>query len=56
MKFIILILSMIIGIKTVSYGIYEMKKNNNKLGGSFVIVLAFISAITPNIIVYLKGV
>lgn len=56
MKFIILILSITIGIKTTSYGIYEIKENNNKFGGCFVIVLGIISAITPNIIVYLKGV
>lgn len=56
MRIIILILSIIIGIKTISYGIYEIKNNSNKLGGIFVISLAIISAILPNICVLLKGI
>lgn len=31
MKYIILITSIIVCIKTASYGIYEIKKNSNKL-------------------------
>ena len=56
MQFIIMVLSIIVGIKTVSYGIFEINKNNNKFGGSFVIILAIIATFFPNIIVYLKGI
>lgn len=31
MKYLVLILSIIISIKTVSYGVYEIKKNSNLL-------------------------
>ena len=56
MKVVIFILSVIIGIKTLSYGIYEFKENKNTFGGIFVIVLATISTILPNVIVYVKGI
>ena len=56
MQLVIIILSIIVGIKTASYGIFEISKNNNKFGGIFIIVLAIICAITPNIIVFLKGI
>ena len=56
MHFLVLILSIIIFIKTTSYGIYELNENNNKLGGVVVISIATISLILPNIIVYIRGV
>lgn len=56
MKIVIIILSIIIGIKTVSYGIYEIKENKNTFGGIFVIILAAISTILPNVVVYVKGI
>lgn len=56
MQFIILFLSIIIGIKTISYGVFEIKENNNKFGGYSVIFLAIICVLLPNIIVYLKGI
>ena len=56
MKIVIFILSIIIGIKTVSYGVYELKENKNTFGGIFVIALAAISTILPNVVVYLKGI
>jgi len=55
MKFLILILSIIIFIKTTSYGLYELK-NNNKIGGIVVITLAMFSLILPNAIVYIRGI
>ena len=56
MKIIIFILSIVIGIKTISYGMYEINENKNKFGGIFVISLAAISIILPNLIVYINGI
>ena len=43
MKVLVLILSIIIFIKTTSYGVYELKENNNKTGGIVVISIAVIA-------------
>ena len=56
MKFVIIILSIIVGIKTISYGAYELKENKNTFGGICVIILAISSAILPNVIIYIKGI
>ena len=56
MKIVIVILSLIILIKTTSYGIYEIKNNENKFGGIFVITLAIISTILPIIVVNINGI
>ena len=56
MKFVILFLSIIVGIKTVSYGLFEIRKNKNTFGGIFVTILAISSTILPNVVVYLKGI
>ena len=56
MKFLVLILSIIIFIKTTSYGMYELKENNNRTGGIIVIVIATLSLIFPNLVVYFRGV
>lgn len=56
MHFLVIILSIIIFIKTTSYGIYELKENNNKLGGVTVIAIATASLILPNVVVYFRGV
>ena len=56
MKFVILILSIIVGIKTTSYGIFEIKENKNTFGGIFVIGLAIVNLILPNVSVYFKGI
>lgn len=56
MKIVIFILSIVIGIKTVSYGIYEIKENKNTFGGIFVIAIAAISTILPNVVVYFNGI
>ena len=56
MKIVVFVLSAIIGIKTISYGIYEISKNNNRFGGIFVISLAIISAILPNICIWIMGI
>ena len=56
MKFLVLILSIIIFIKTTSYGLYELKENNNKTGGITVIVIASIALFLPNVVVYFRGI
>jgi len=56
MKVLVLILSIIIFIKTTSYGIYELKENNNKSGGIVVISIAFLSLILPNLVIYFRGI
>ncbi len=55
MKILVIILSVLIFVKTVSYGIYEIKENN-KTGGIFVIIIAIISLIFPNIMVFTKNI
>ena len=56
MKFIIIILSLIICIKTISYGLYEIKKNQNNLGGIFVITLGIFSSSLAIIVLNLRGI
>ena len=56
MKFLVLILSIIIFIKTTSYGLYELKENQNKIGGVVVITIATISLALPNVVVFIRGV
>jgi hypothetical protein len=55
MKVLILILSIIIFIRTTSYGLYEIKENNNKPAGIIVIIIASISLIAPNIVMFIRG-
>ncbi len=55
MRILVIILSIIIFIKTVSYGIYELK-DKNKLGGITVIVIATLSLILPNLMILIRGV
>lgn len=39
-------------IKTLSYGIFELNKNNNKSGGILVIVIAIIGILFSNIVLW----
>lgn len=55
MRILVIILSIIIFIKTVSYGIYELK-DNNKIGGITVIVIATFALILPNLMILIRGV
>lgn len=55
MQILVIILTIIVFTKTLSYGIYELN-TNNKLGGITVIVFSIISLIAPNLIVYIKGI
>lgn len=56
MKFLVIVLSIIIFIKTTSYGLYELKENNNRTGGITVIAIATLALILPNVVVYFRGV
>lgn len=55
MKILVALLSIWIFIRTLSYGIYEIKENSNTGGGITIIVLAVLSLILPNIVVYING-
>lgn len=55
MQILVIILTIIVFTKTLSYGIYELNVNN-KLGGITVIAFAVISLIVPNLTVYIKGI
>ena len=50
MKFIIFLFSLYVSIQTFSYGIFEYKKNSNKVAGIFIFVLGIISLIIPNLV------
>jgi hypothetical protein len=54
MRIVIVILSIFIVLKTFSYGIYEIKNNENKSGGIAVICVSLLSAILCDVIVYLR--
>lgn len=55
MAIVIFILSVWIFVRTLSYGIYEIKQNSNTIGGIITIVFAVSSLIFPNIIIYING-
>lgn len=54
MRLIIFILTLVVFFKTISYGIFEYKQNNNKVGGIIIYVLGLISLITPNIMISMR--
>ena len=54
MRIVIIILSIYTILKTISYGIYEIKNNENKSGGIAVIAVSILSAILCDVIVYLR--
>lgn len=55
MQILVILLTIIVFIKTLSYGIYELN-NNNKLGGFTVITFSIFSLIIPNLVIYIKGI
>ena len=55
MRVLVLILSIVIFVKTLSYGIYELK-DKNKSGGITVIVVAVFSLILPNLMTLIRGI
>lgn len=54
MKIFMAFLSLFIFLKTLYYGIYEFKQNNNKIAGGTIILLSFVCLIVPNILVHLR--
>ena len=50
MHFIIFLFSLYAFIETMSYGIFEYKKNSNKVVGIFICILAIFTLIVPNLI------
>ncbi len=50
MHIIVLIMSIYAFIQTIAYGIFEYKKNSNKIVGIFICILGIFSLILPNII------
>ena len=55
MAFIVCLLSVWIFIRTLSYGIFEIKENSNTFGGIATIVLAVLSLILPISIMLING-
>lgn len=49
------VFTILIFIKTVSYGIYEIKTNNNTIGGIVTFLIALIGLVFPNIIIWFYG-
>lgn len=56
MILIFIIISLCIFIRTISYGIYEIKKNNNTFAGIVTFIIALIGFIFPNIIILVNGI
>lgn len=56
LNILIIVLSIIIFIKTLNYGIYEIKNNSNKSGGVTVIIVSIITLVLSVLIIYIKGV
>ena len=56
LKVLVTILSIIIFIKTIAYGFYEIKKRSNKSGGITVIVIAIATFTFSNLVVFIKGI
>jgi len=52
---ILLIFTLWSSIRTISYGIYEINKNNNTSGGIAVIIIALLAVILPNAMVWING-
>ena len=54
MKIIILLLSIFSLIKTISYGMYELKTNKNKSGATAIICTALVSIILISTMLYTR--
>lgn len=54
MKIIVALLSLFVFLKTLYYGIYEFKQNNNKISGISIMVIAVVCLIIPSILVNLR--
>lgn len=54
MKIVMALLSLFVFLKTLYYGIYEFKQNNNKIAGGIIMLLSVVCLIVPNILVHLR--
>lgn len=54
MRIVIAIISIFIFLKTLFYGIYEWKEQNNKGASIIIVLIAIISLILPNVLVSLR--
>ena len=54
MNIIVLLLTLWIFFKTVSYGVFEYQENNNKIGGVIIFILSSVSLLLPNAIVFIN--
>lgn len=54
MKILILLTTIYFFIKTLFYGIYEIKQNQNKVAGFSIIILSFLSTLILNIFTYFR--
>jgi len=50
--FLFLIFTIYVLINSISYGLYEIKEQKNKLGGKIVIIFTIFSVVFSNIIVW----
>lgn len=55
MNYLILAISIYVFSRTISYGIYEIKKNSNFYGGITIIVIAILCLVYPNLLIYFRG-
>ena len=55
MQILILLISIWIFIRALSYGLYEIKQNSNTIGGITTIVIAVLALLLPNIILVVNG-
>lgn len=54
MNIFFFIISLIIFTKTVSYSIFEIKKQNNTLGGIVLLIISFLIFVTTNFLVRIR--
>ncbi len=54
MKILLFVLTLIAFIKTISYGLFELKENKNKPAATTIICVAIGSCILTSIMIYIK--
>lgn len=54
MWIVILIVSIYVFLKTIGYGYFELKKNNNKISGIIIIIFSFFSLILPAVVTVIR--
>lgn len=51
---LIFLFSLFIFFKTISYGLYEIKTNNNKFGGIIIIIISIVILFLPSYMLYIR--